>query len=148
MLAVALALGLAVALHAAAAGSITQILPNQSIQAGGRTIRIYDMAWTSSAGGAVQELPIALDTPGALMQVDITPDTGGTQPTDLFDVTLLTAISGGVDLLAGQGADASNASVRVLTFDPPILLTAANLYPTLANAGNAKTGRIRFYIGS
>jgi hypothetical protein len=98
-------------------------------------MRVYTLALLSTAGGAVSGNPQVL-IPGRLVQVKVKPDTGGTQPTDLFDLTLLDA--DGVDLLGGSGANLSNAAAVILGSDPPIYVTGGTVDPVLANAGNAK----------
>lgn len=132
----------------AVAGSITV---TATPLGGGYTKHSID--WVSSAGGAVAENAVSLPR-GHLHQVKFIPDGGGTQPTDLYDVTLLDAISGGADYLAGLGADRSNASRSIVV--PQVgggtaaqlqFMEAGNYYPTVANAGNAKGGTIVLIIG-
>src|SRR3954469_22197159 len=72
----------------------------------------YSIAWLSSAGGAVAEIVASIKR-GHIHQVKFIPDAGGTQPTDLYDVTLLDAITGGVDFLTGIGANLSNANRKI-----------------------------------
>lgn len=103
----------------------------------------YDIDWLSSAGGAVSANTFSVKT-GELVEVRFTPDGGGTQPTDLYDLTMTDA--DGTDVLAGTGANLSNATATAVV---PVIstyfrrqLTAGDLTPVIANAGNAKGGNI------
>lgn len=116
----------------------------------------YTIAWVASAGGAVSENPVTIKR-GRFHQVEFVPDAGGTQPTDAYDLTLLNAISGGFDFLLGVGADLSNANRKVVapvaaasgvgSGAGPIFHRGGDLYPTIANAGNAKGGTIILTVG-
>lgn len=114
----------------------------------------YSVAWVSSGGGAVEENPLPLPR-GHIHQVKFVPDGGGTQPTDLYDVTLRDAIAGGVDFLTGIGANLSNANRKIgvpqlgdgTTALQRVFVEAGNYYPTVANAGAAKGGTIEIVIG-
>lgn len=114
----------------------------------------YSMAWLCSAGGAVAENPVEFKC-GHIHQVKFIPDSGGTQPSDLYDVTLVDAISGGVDFLTGIGANVSNANRKIgvpqvgdgTTALQRVFWEGGNLYPTVANAGNAKGGTIVVFMG-
>lgn len=72
-----------------------------------RTIRRLTFDWLSDAAGAVSGL-LSPDVSGKLMCVVFTPDGGGTQPTDLYDVTLVD--EDGFDVLQGKGANLSNVN--------------------------------------
>ncbi len=107
----------------------------------------YSCAWTSAAGGTVTECGVTLKA-GQLVQVIMTP--GATTPTDDYDVTLLTE-DGEDDLLGGGGTDCSNTLTKVVGLGPgagdlPIWIPSGTYWPTVANAGNAKTGTIDIYI--
>jgi len=104
----------------------------------------YTIAWTSDAAGAVSGNTVDVKR-GHLRQVKYKPDAGGTQPTDLYDVTLLDA--DGADLLAGGGANLSNVNASIAVPTAPILLEGQSVTPTVANAGNAKGGTIILYVG-
>jgi hypothetical protein len=104
----------------------------------------YSSTWVSSAGGVVSGNAITV-TAGRISEVVVVPDGGGTQPTDLYDLTLVTADS--IDVLGGTGADLSNAAGKIFSFDPPIYLPpGSTLDITIANAGNAKGGRIDIQV--
>jgi hypothetical protein len=133
----------------AVAGSIT--VTTQDL-GGGYTK--YAMAWVSSAGGAVAELPVEVQR-GHIHQAKFIPDAGGTQPTDAYDVTLLDAISGGFDLLTAIGGNLSNVNRKIgvpqvgdgTTAHQRVFHEGGNLYPTVANAGAAKGGTIEIIVG-
>ena len=98
----------------------------------------YVITWTSDAAGAVTGNAQTVKA-GYLIQATLIPDSGGTQPTDLYDVTLVD--ESGLDLLAGQGANESNAAPHLLSFDPPIY-NKDTLDLRITNAGNAKGGKL------
>lgn len=108
----------------------------------------YSVPWTSSAGGAVSGNGFAIQA-GVFTSIGFTPGSGGTQPTDLYDVTLVLSdgsISTG-DLLSATGADRSNATSSILTFDPPMYQDGTRtLDVVVANAGNAKTGTVVVFV--
>lgn len=112
----------------------------------------YSIAWVSDAAGVVSANPFDVKR-GHLHQVMFTPDGGGTQPTNLYDLTLLDAA--GFDVLAGVGANLSNAaSARFVplvgdgtTAAVRAFLEAGALTPVIANAGNAKGGSINLIVG-
>jgi len=114
----------------------------------------YTITWVSSAGGAVAENAVEIRR-GHIHQVKFVPDAGGTQPTDLYDATLVDAISGGVDFLTGIGANLSNANRKIgvpqvgdgSTAYQRVFHEGGDLYPTVANAGNAKGGTIVLVVG-
>lgn len=129
----------------------TVVLTTQSL-GGGYTK--YIMSWVSSAGGVVTENAVTLPR-GHIHQVKFVPDGGGTQPTDLYDVTLVDAISGGADFLTGIGANLSNANRKIgvpqigdgTTALQRVFIEAGSYYPTVANAGAAKGGAIIIVMG-
>lgn len=109
-----------------------------------QTIRKYTIAWTSDASGDATANTIALS--GSIARINFVPNTGATQPTDLYDVTIKD--SDGIDILLGAGADLSNANAT--TVIPLIsgnkLVVNDKLAVTISNAGNAKTGAITLYL--
>jgi len=108
----------------------------------------YSCAWTSdAAAGSVTECAVALKA-GRIVQVVMTP--GGTTPSDDYDVTL-TQASGEDDLLGGGGANCSNSLMKVVGLGPgagdlPTWIPSGNYWPTVAAAGNSKTGTIDIYM--
>lgn len=125
--------------------------------ANGAGVYKYGIAWTCDASGVVSVTPFPV-IPGTIVLVEFVPGSGGTQPTDLYDVTMTDDL--GVNVLddgsgtVSIGADRSNvtASSRI-----PLVIGATglfvrrwlhggNLIPVVAAAGNAKTGLINLYV--
>lgn len=72
----------------------------------------------------------------------IVPDTGGTAPDDLFDITLTDGVN---DLLFDQGLNLSNAAnTAILTNLGSIASKFVTL--TVSNAGDANGGIVYVYI--
>lgn len=136
----ALVFALVVLAPLSATGTATMTHSRQPAGDGAHVYERYTIAWTSTAGGAVSGNPFAV-VAGYLTSIRFVPGTGGTQPTDLYDVTLT---DGGItDLLAGGGADRSNASSSILSWDPKMFQDGSRtLDVAVANAGNAKTGTV------
>jgi hypothetical protein len=63
--------------------------------------------WKSATGGAVSSATTNRYT-GQLLRRGFKPDSGGTQPTDAYDITILDGDS--VDAINGLGADLSNSA--------------------------------------
>jgi hypothetical protein len=109
-------------------------------------LRKYSCAWTSdAAAGTVTECPVTLRA-GQIVQVVCT--AGATTPTNDYDVTLLPA-TGETDLLGGGGTDMSNSLVNFVGADRanlPVWIPTGTYWPTVAAAGNSKTGTIDIYI--
>lgn len=124
------------------AGSITVTTSRLS-----NAVAKYSIAWVSDASGDVSANTFAVKS-GELLQVRYVPDSGGTQPTDLYDVTMTDANS--VDVLSGTGANLSNATSTTVV--PAVstyfrrTLEAGNLTPVVAAAGNAKGGTITLLV--
>jgi hypothetical protein len=117
---------------------------------GHRSVRSLALAWTSSAGGAVSGIPTLEKIAGEMLRVVFIPGSGGVQPTDAYDVTLLD--DDGLDVLAGKGANLSNSSASTIcplvgdgtTTVRPCAIDG-NLTLVVANAGNAKQGTVKLY---
>lgn len=127
-----------------AAGTVTVT----SAGIGGGITR-YTIVWTSTAGGAVSGNAFSVNR-GEILQVKFVPDGGGTQPTDLYDITLVDAAS--VDYLAGVGANLSNATStvtvpKVNSSFRPFVDGTFTLDLVVANAGSAKAGTVILWIG-
>lgn len=106
----------------------------------GASMKKYVYTWTANSSGAVSGDTTTIVAPGAfLAQVALVPASGGTQPSDLYDVTLLN--TRGVDVLAGLGANVSNAATAELT-GSDVFVDAGALQLVVANAGNAKGGTL------
>lgn len=107
-------------------------------------------AWTSNASGAVNGT-LSSKLGGVISRVVFVPGTSTAQPTDLYDVTLLD--EQGMDVLAGKGADLSNATATQVcpligdgtTTNQPVAVNGT-LELKVANAGNAKSGAVHIYL--
>jgi hypothetical protein len=99
--------------------------------------------WTSDAGGTCNYGTTTYAYNGALERVVFVPDSGGTQPDNLFDVTILDA--DGYDVLAGQGADLSNADTTTVVSS---MGAVANdpLHILVTGAGSANAGDVYVYL--
>jgi hypothetical protein len=126
-----------------AVGSITETISKT------RTMRSIAWDWTSSAGGAVSGIPSTAIS-GVIERVVFVPGAGGVEPTDAYDVTLLD--EDGFDVLVGLGGNLAQSSATQIV---PLLgdgTTTADkvaidgqLTLTVANAGEAKQGRVKLY---
>lgn len=104
----------------------------------------YSVAWTSNASGAVSGNAFSVAR-GEIVQVRFVPGSSGSQPTNLYDITLVDPNS--VDILNGSGADQSNTAGAYLIFNPPLFHEASDtLDVVIANAGNAKSGTITIWV--
>lgn len=134
------------------AGSITV---TTSEERGG--VLKYSIAWTSDASGDVSGNAFTMGA-GTIVLVEFVPDSGGTQPTDLYDVTM-TGPSG-VNVLddgtgsTSIGANLSNsaASQRVPFIGAGGTVTyvrtwvpAGEFTPVVAAAGASKGGTINVF---
>ncbi len=109
------------------------------------------VTWVCDASGAVSGNSLSLA--GTLVKVSFKPDAGGTQPSDLYDMTI--ADEAGVDILGGQGANLSNATATSICPGVPMKdgvttsttpgIIFGTITPSITNAGNAKGGTIIFY---
>ncbi len=105
----------------------------------------YSVAWLSDASGDVNTNAFSVRY-GFLRTMHIMPNTGGTQPTDLYDMTLLDEDS--IDWADASGANLSNSAGKVIQFNPPLFFDGTDqLDLVIANAGNAKTGVIELVVG-
>lgn len=113
----------------------------------------YAVAWTSNSIGAASE-SVQLQQPGELIGVTFKPGTSGSQPTDAYDVTANDEY--GVDVLAGQGANLSNATATMVqptipakdgttTSTAPRPVDGA-ITVAVSNAGDTKSGTIVFWV--
>ena len=87
-----------------------------------------------AAGDATGTTAIFVD--GIVERVTISPTTGGTQPSAAWDLTITDGVN---DILAGQGADLSNAADTIVTVCQPV--ANKKLVFTAANMGNVKQAR-------
>lgn len=108
----------------------------------------YTIAWVSDASGNVSGNSFNVEQPGELLQVQFTPDGGGTQPTNAYDLTMTDPA--GFDVLGATGANLSNAAsaqaVPVIGTYFRRALDAVAHTPVVANAGNAKGGTFTLLV--
>lgn len=109
------------------------------------------VAWTSSTAGAASA---TVELNGTLLAVVFKPDSGGTQPTDAYDITVTD--TQGIDILSGLGANLSNSTATkkcpliaatdgTTTTAVPHALSGSHTL-TVSNAGSAKGGTVVFYL--
>jgi hypothetical protein len=110
----------------------------------GNGVTKYSAAWVSDAAGVVSGTSFDVRR-GRLLQAKFIPSTGGTVPTNLYDVTLTDA--DGADVLIANGADKSATVASWYSPTNPIQLEGGPLTPVIANAGNAKGGTLVLMVG-
>ena len=101
--------------------------------------------WASSADneGSTKQTTYGYD--GLLERVVFIPDAAGTQPSNLYDVTITDDNS--VDVLAGLGADLSNSATVVKTHANGLTAVAGSkLTLNVSNAGLSKGGIVILYL--
>lgn len=136
------------------AGSVTL---TSSQVAAGAGVRKYSLAWVSDASGDVSGTSVTLP-PGTIIAVTFDPDGGGTQPTDLYDVTMTCDAHGPNIFDDGAGTSiGANLSNATATHKVPFVGGGAVTYVrqwlhgggytlVVAAAGNAKGGVVDVYI--
>lgn len=114
------------------------------------TVKALKLAWTSDAAtGDVSGIPSeAID--GELLSVVFIPGAGGVQPLNLYDIVINDA--DGFDILAGKGANLSNAaSSRIVPLVGDGVTTnqrapvGGTVELQVTNAGNSKQGSVTLY---
>lgn len=124
-----------------AAGSLT--VPTVTYVGAG--VRRWQSTWTSTAGGAVSGNTLGIPS-GDVFQIEFVPGTGGTQPTDLYDVQLNTGV-GTVNLLGTSGDNLSQTTSKIVQLVPPYFHDGmAELDLVIANAGASKTGTVIVWV--
>lgn len=114
-------------------------------------IKRVKFVWLSSNPGGAADGTTTKRYDGVVLSAKFVPDGGGTQPSDLYDVTITDA--DGVDVLAGYGADLNHdaaVDTRSSTLAGGLGIgQVADSALTLAvtNAGAAKGGTIYLDIG-
>lgn len=116
----------------------------------------YSVLWTSDASGAVSGNAFDMAS-GTIVAVEFVPGTGGSAPTTLHDVDLLdeenvTMFDDGAGTSIGSNLSAVDASHKV----PLVGLVGVTIYrrwhhggpvqPTVANAGDTKSGTVNIYL--
>lgn len=126
-----------------AAGTVTAT-STAAASSNGHVMR-YTYHWTSDASGNVSgDTSTVVLRDGHIIKMEYVPDGGGSQPSDLYDLTLLDANS--VDLLNGIGANLSNATSTIILAPDLWVDRAEHLQIVVANAGNAKGGTVSIWV--
>lgn len=124
-----------------AAGTVTMTSNNLG------PVLVYTLSWISDGSGVVSGNPKSV-TAGWIQSVEFLPDTGGTQPSNLYDGTLKNTSS--ADILSGAAVNLSNAIGVPFQFSTPYYFPGSGDLQTLdlgiTNAGNAKTGKVKIYV--
>lgn len=109
-------------------------------------IRKIKWDWLSTDAGAVSSATLQQYT-GVIVRAIFKSDSGGTQPTDSYDVTILD--SDGFDVLNGEGANINRAAPVIKTgLDQSMFVVGTTLTLTIANAGDAKGGEVYLYVAN
>ena len=116
----------------------------------------YQFTWISDAAGNVSGTSHSVKM-GTIIAVEFIPDSGITQPDNLYDVDCLDA--GGVSVFdngAGATIGANLSNVAASRAVPLVGLTGVTLYrrwlysgllqPTVANAGDTNSGVINIFV--
>lgn len=146
-----LLLALLVAPLSAGSAAVGSVVVVRTRVFGEFVVNQYKLSWTSSAGGAVSGNPFAV-VPGEIMRVQCVPGSGGTQPTDLYDMKLKDIYE--FDTVSGQGSNLRNVVPDAgdpgnMQFTTPYYFPGSashTLDLVIANAGNAKTGDCYLWI--
>ncbi len=119
-----------------------------------RTMRRVTFDWTSDASSADVSGTKTKELSGIIERVTFIPDSGDTQPTNEYDVTL--EDENGVDVLGGNGADLSNAAASTVVpgvaFTDGVTTSVAKvaiddqLELKVENAGNSNGGTVVLYL--
>ena len=118
------------------------------VRAEPRATRLFSLEvdWESDASGDASASFSGIS--GLIYGANIIPDSGGTQPTDAYDVTVTDA--DGLDLLGGNGADQSNSAAAYVPASCTLGGSAqatprpvdGSLTVTIAGAGDTKGGKV------
>ncbi len=119
---------------------------------GSEPARTITVDWESDSSGDFTETLERIR--GMILRVGFLPDAGGTQPTDLYDLTLTD--KDGFDCLKGQGANLGNAADTETCPGQTVTDgTNTNIIPVMvdgdltlvgANCGDTKGGVVVIYI--
>lgn len=136
-----------------ATGTLT-VTPSK-VEASGGVVE-HSIVWVSASNGSVTGHGFAVGA-GTIVAVEFVPDSGATQPTDLYDVDITDADGASV-LDDGAGASVgANLSNATASRRIPLIGTASaaffrrwveggTLTLSVTNAGSAKGGTIRLYM--
>lgn len=131
-------ISLFIATLAFAAGTMSVTEPYSKAN-GPRAYR-FDCASDASGDCSVESQSVN----GYLVGLAVVPDSGGTQPTDQFDLVLNDVDS--IDVLDGIGTNMDNSAGKRITVPTPYIPIRGNLTPVLSNMGDTKGCEIVVYI--
>ena len=121
-----------------------QVVTKVEVPEEARSVRKISWDWLCTDGGVVTSAS-ASKYSGIALKVVTVPDGGGTAPTTLYDVTITD--EDGVDILCGLGADRSATATEYKSFSDGLgACVDSALTLNVANAGNAKGGKVFLYI--
>ncbi len=103
----------------------------------------YRAVWLSDASAGTVSLTFNM-RPGRLIQMKFVPGTGGTQPDDNYDVTILDSDS--ADILEAAGVNLDELVATWNTSTARVFLDGGVYTFTVAGAGNANTGTVILYL--
>ncbi len=109
------------------------------------SVKKIKWVWASSADnqGALKVTTKAYD--GLIERAEFIPDSGGTTPSNLYDVTITDSES--VDVLAALGADLSNAATVTKVHSNGLGAVAGSVLTlNVSNAGLSKGGTVILYL--
>jgi len=148
VLALCLVLAPAVAFGAASDVSVTNTTSTTTVSGTNLDgVSVIALDWLSNATGDADCTVSGVR--GLINRVTFKPDSGGTQPTNAYDITLKD--EDGIDILVNGGANLSNTTATSIAC---MVVSGSGYWPmavagdlTLAvnDAGNAKGGIIRIY---
>jgi len=119
-----------------------------------KTIKKVILDWTSSSDTGAVSGVLTKPLAGIIDRVTFVPDSGDTQPSNQYDVTL--EDEEGIDVLGGQGADLSNAAASSTVGGVPLkdgtttttvpFAISGTLELKVAAAGNSNGGQVILYL--
>ena len=108
------------------------------------SVKKIKFEWVSSAGGAADATSTYFYD-GLIERIVQIPDSGGTIPTDLYDVVVNDA--DGTDILHGLGANLTNAAVTLKSSADGLgAVVESQLTIAVTNAGDSKGGKTIIYL--
>ncbi|NOR27588.1 MAG: hypothetical protein GQ540_03555 [Lutibacter sp.] len=111
------------------------------------SVKKLSMTWVSDVAlGTVNAIPSEKSYTGMIERAVFIPDSGGTQPTNLYDVTITD--SDGIDVLIGNGANLVNTGAvqKDNVTDGLGAVVSTTLTLNITNAGNSNGGEVILYI--
>lgn len=126
------------------AGTVVQTVENRELTECGKLVQRIVFDWTSSSGGAADATFLLK---GFILKFVTDPDNTAA-PTDNYDLSIVD--EDGADVLIGQGADRDTATTETVypaqSGGAIPVFHAGTVTFTIANAGNAKAGRVVMWV--